>query len=109
MPSTCGSRRSKYGGSCDLVDTYLDDVVAGIEGSARTRCRRPRHGGPLVLKAAAERAGVAGLILVDAELPAELRPPRKPDVVREVPVAYGRAVIGWDASRRSSFSARVAT
>jgi pimeloyl-ACP methyl ester carboxylesterase len=53
-------------------------------------------GGLLVLKAAAERAGVAGLILVDAELPAELRPPVKPHVVRDVPIAYGRAVIGWD-------------
>ena len=39
---------------------------------------------------------MAGLVLVDAELPAELRPPVKPHVVRDVPVAYGRAVIGWD-------------
>ena len=78
-------------------DTYLDDVVAGIDRLGPNPVVVGHGmGGLLVLKAAAERAGVAGLILVDAELPAELRPPVKPHVVREVPIAYGRAVLGWD-------------
>ena len=78
-------------------ETYLDDVVAGIDRLGPNPVVVGHGmGGLLVLKAAAERAGVAGLILVDAELPAELRPPVKPHVVRDVPIAYGRAVIGWD-------------
>jgi len=78
-------------------DTYLDDVVAGIERLGPDPVVIGHGmGGLLVLKAAAERAGVAGLVLVDAQLPAQLRPPVKPHVVRDVPVAYGRAVLGWE-------------
>ena len=78
-------------------DTYLDDVVAAIERLGPNPVVIGHGmGGLLVLKAAAERASVAGLVLVDAELPAELRPRVKPHVVREVPAAYGRAVLGWD-------------
>ncbi len=78
-------------------DTYLDDVVAGIERLGPDPVAIGHGmGGLLVLKAAAERAGVAGLVLVDAQLPAQLRPPVKPHVVRDVPAAYGRAVLGWE-------------
>jgi pimeloyl-ACP methyl ester carboxylesterase len=78
-------------------ETYLGDVVAGIERLGPNPVAIGHGmGGLLVLKAAAERAGVAGIVLVDAELPAELRPPVRPHLVRDVPVAYGRAVIGWD-------------
>lgn len=78
-------------------DTYLDDVVAAIERLGPNPVVIGHGmGGLLVLKAAAEREPVSGLVLVDSELPAGLRPPVKPHVVREVPVAYGRAAIGWD-------------
>ena len=79
-------------------DSYLDDVVAGMErlGSNPVVIGHGM-GGLLALKAASERERAAGLVLVDAELPAEVRPPVKPHVVRDVPIAYGRAVIGWDA------------
>lgn len=78
-------------------DTYLDDVVAGMERLGPDLVVIGHGmGGLLVLKAAAERAGVAGLVLVDAQLPAHLRPPVKPHVVRDVPVAYGRAALGWE-------------
>ena len=78
-------------------DTYLDDVVAGIERLGPNPVAIGHGmGGLLLLKAAAERAGVAGLVLVDAKLPADLRPPVKPHVVRDVPVAYGRVVLGWE-------------
>jgi pimeloyl-ACP methyl ester carboxylesterase len=78
-------------------DTYLDDVAAAIERLGPDPVAIGHGmGGLLVLKAAAERAGVAGLVLVDAQLPAQLRPPVKPHVVRDVPAAYGRAVLGWE-------------
>ena len=79
-------------------DTYLDDVVAGIERIGPNPVVVGHGmGGLLVLKAAAERSDVAGVVLVDAELPAELRAPARPYLVRDAPVAYGRARIGWDA------------
>lgn len=78
-------------------ETYLEDVVAGIERLGPNPVVVGHGmGGLLVLKAAADRADVAGLVLVDAELPAGLRPPARPHVVRDVPVAYGRAALGWD-------------
>ena len=55
-------------------DTYLDDVVAGIERIGPNPVVVGHGmGGLLVLKAAVERSDVAGVVLVDAELPAELR------------------------------------
>ncbi len=79
-------------------ESYLDDVAAGLERIGPNAVAIGHGmGGLLVLKAAAERAPVAGLVLVDAELPAELRMPAKPHIVRDVPPAYGRSVSGWDA------------
>jgi pimeloyl-ACP methyl ester carboxylesterase len=79
-------------------DTYLDDVIAGLEriGPGAVGVGHGM-GALLVLKAAAEHVPVAGLVLVDPELPAELREAAKPHVVRDVPPAYGRSVFGWDA------------
>ena len=79
-------------------DTYLEDVVAGIERLGPDPVVVGHGlGGLLALKAAAQGSGVAGMVLVDADLPAELRAPARPYVVRDAPVAYGRARIGWDA------------
>ncbi len=79
-------------------DTYLDDVLAGIERIGPNPVVVGHGmGGLLVLKAAADRSDVAGVVLVDAELPADLRAPARPYLVRDAPVAYGRARIGWDA------------
>jgi pimeloyl-ACP methyl ester carboxylesterase len=78
-------------------ETYLDDVVAGLERLGQNVVAIGHGmGGLLVLKAAAERSRVAGLVLLDAEAPAATRPPAKPHVVRDVPLVYGRAVIGWE-------------
>jgi pimeloyl-ACP methyl ester carboxylesterase len=78
-------------------ETYLEDVVAGLERIGPNAVAVGHGmGGLLVLKAAAERVPVAGLILVDAEPPAGLRPPARPHEIRDVPVVYGRSVIGWD-------------
>jgi pimeloyl-ACP methyl ester carboxylesterase len=78
-------------------DTYLDDVVAGLE-RVGPHAVAVGHGmgGLLVLKAAAERVRVAGLVLLDAEAPAATRPPAKPHEVRDVAPVYGRATIGWE-------------
>jgi pimeloyl-ACP methyl ester carboxylesterase len=78
-------------------DTYLEDVVAGLERVGPNAVAIGHGlGGLLVLKAAAERVRVAGLVLLDAEAPAGLRPPARPHEIRDVPPVYGRAVIGWE-------------
>jgi pimeloyl-ACP methyl ester carboxylesterase len=78
-------------------ETYLDDVVSGLERLGPSAVAVGHGmGGLLVLKAAAERTRVSGLVLLDAEAPAAVRPPAKPHVVRDVPPMYGRAVIGWE-------------
>ena len=52
-------------------------------------------GGLLALKAA-ERHEIGGAVLVSAELPRDLRPPARSHELREIPEAYGKAVIGWE-------------
>jgi pimeloyl-ACP methyl ester carboxylesterase len=51
-------------------------------------------GGLLALKAA-ERAPIAGLVLLSPEPPRELRVPARQHELRDVPDVYGRARIGW--------------
>jgi pimeloyl-ACP methyl ester carboxylesterase len=78
-------------------ETYLDDVTAGLERIGPNAVAVGHGmGGLLVLKAAAERVRVAGLVLLDAEAPAAIRPTGKPHAAREVPPVYGRAVLGWE-------------
>jgi pimeloyl-ACP methyl ester carboxylesterase len=78
-------------------ETYLDDVTAGLERVGPNAVAVGHGmGGLLVLKAAAERVRVAGLVLLDAEAPAAIRPPGKPQVARDVPPVYGRAALGWE-------------
>jgi pimeloyl-ACP methyl ester carboxylesterase len=78
-------------------ETYLDDVTAGLERVGPNAVAVGHGlGGLLVLKAAAERVRVAGLVLLDAEAPAAIRPLGKPHVARDVPPVYGRAALGWE-------------
>ena len=78
-------------------ETYLDDVTAGLERVGPNAVAVGHGlGGLLVLKAAAERVRVAGLVLLDAEAPAAIRPLAKPHLARDVPPVYGRAVLGWE-------------
>ncbi len=77
-------------------DSYLDDVVSALERvGPSTVAVGHGMGGLLVLKAAAERVRVAGMVLLDAEAPAALRPLSKPHEFRDVPAVYGRTLIGW--------------
>jgi len=78
-------------------ETYLDDVTAGLERVGPNAVAVGHGmGGLLVLKAAAERVRVAGVVLLDAEAPAALRPPARPHLPRDVPPVYGRAELGWE-------------
>jgi len=78
-------------------ETYLDDVTAGLERVGPNAVAIGHGmGGLLALKVAAERVPVAGLVLLDAEPPAATRPPARLHAVRDLPPAYGRAVIGWE-------------
>jgi pimeloyl-ACP methyl ester carboxylesterase len=78
-------------------ETYLDDVTAGLERVGPNPVAVGHGmGGLLVLKAAAERVRVAGLVLLDAEAPAAIRPPARLQVGRDVPAVYGRSVLGWE-------------
>ncbi len=77
-------------------ETYLDDVVAGLlRVGPNPVAVGHGMGALLVLKAVAERVRVAGMVLLDAPAPAAIRPPEKPHVARDVPLVYGRALIGW--------------
>ena len=78
-------------------ETYLDDVVAGLQRVGPNPVAVGHGmGALLVLKAVAERVRVAGMVLLDAPAPAAIRPPEKPHVARDVPLVYGRALIGWE-------------
>ncbi len=78
-------------------ETYLDDVVAGLTrvGPGAVAVGHGL-GGLLALKVAAERVGVAGLVLLDAAAPAATQPPVRPHIVSDVPPVYGKALIGWE-------------
>ncbi len=52
-------------------------------------------GGLLALKAA-ERRSAAGIVLISAELPGDLRKRVHPHEIREIPELYGRSLIGWE-------------
>jgi len=77
-------------------DTYTEDVVAALErfGSGVVVVGHGM-GGLLALKAA-ERMAISGIALLSAELPRELRTPARQHELREIPVAYGRSMIGWE-------------
>lgn len=78
------------------IGTYTEDVVAALERlGPGTVAVGHGLGGLLVLKGI-ERAPVTGYVLLAPELPRDLRSPARPHEVREVPDAYGRAVIGWE-------------
>lgn len=77
-------------------DTYTDDVVAALERLGPSTVAVGHGLGGLLALKAAERHPIAGLILLSSELPKELRAPARLHELREVPLAYGKAAIGWD-------------
>ena len=75
---------------------YVEDVVAVMDklGSGAVAVGHGM-GGLLALKAA-ERHSVGAVVLLDSELPRDLRPPVRPHELREIPDVYGRDQIGWE-------------
>jgi non-heme chloroperoxidase len=77
-------------------DDYLDDVQAVIKKLGMS-CVVIGHGmGGLLALKAAERQSVGAIVLLDSELPRDLRAPARPHELREVPDVYGRDHIGWE-------------
>lgn len=77
-------------------EDYLDDVLAVIERLA-TSCVLVGHGmGGLLALKVAERMPMSAVVLLDSELPRDLRAPARPHELREVPDVYGRDLIGWE-------------
>ena len=76
--------------------TYTEDVLAALERLGPGAVVVGHGMGGLLALKAAERHEVGGLVLVSAYLPRELRTPPKPHELREIPAAYGQAVLGWD-------------
>jgi len=76
---------------------YVEDVGVSLEQmTAPPIVFGHGLGGLLALKAAESRP-VSALILISPALPAEVRAPPRPHVVREIPDVYGREFVGWQA------------
>lgn len=77
-------------------DSYTEDVVATLDHfQSGVVVVGHGMGGLLALKAA-ERMPVAGLVLLSAELPRDLRTPVRQHALREIPEVYGKSMIGWE-------------
>ena len=77
-------------------DSYLLDVIA-VMNRIGPNVVVVGHGmGGLLGLKAVERLPAAGLILLSAEPPAELRVPARLHELREIPELYGKSLLGWE-------------
>ena len=76
-------------------DSYVDDVVAGLEALGRQAVVVGHGMGGLLALKAAERHEVAGLVLLSPGLPTPIRPEAPSHVVRLVPARFRRELLGW--------------
>jgi non-heme chloroperoxidase len=77
-------------------ETYVEDVVSVMEKLGPNTVSIGHGMGGLLLLKAAERHPVGAIVLLDSELPRDLRPPVRPHELREIPDIYGRDHIGWE-------------
>ncbi len=77
-------------------ESYILDVVAVAERLSQAPIVIGHGMGGLLALKAAERHVVSGLVLLDAELPRDLRPPAQLHELRDVPDVYSRSLIGWE-------------
>jgi pimeloyl-ACP methyl ester carboxylesterase len=77
-------------------EDYVDDVLAVIDKLGHNVVAMGHGLGGLLALKAAERHSVAAVVLLDSELPRDLRPPVRPHELREIPDVYGRDHIGWE-------------
>jgi len=78
------------------IESYTEDVVAAMERLGPGVIAVGHGLGALLVLKGAERAPVAAYVLLAPELPRDLRDPVRPHVVRDIPDAYGRELLGWD-------------
>jgi pimeloyl-ACP methyl ester carboxylesterase len=77
-------------------EDYVGDVVSVMEKlGPNTVAIGHGLGGLLALKAA-ERYPVGAIVLLDSELPRDLRPLVRPHELRDIPDVFGRDHIGWE-------------
>jgi len=77
-------------------EDYLDDVLAVMSKLGYSAVLVGHGMGGLLALKAAERQSVGAVVLLDSELPRDLRAPARPHELREVPDVYGRDLIGWE-------------
>jgi pimeloyl-ACP methyl ester carboxylesterase len=77
-------------------ETYVDDVVAVLDKLGPSVVVAGHGMGGLLALKAAELRPVGGLVLLDSELPRDLRQPARPHELRDIPDVYGRDHIGWE-------------
>jgi pimeloyl-ACP methyl ester carboxylesterase len=77
-------------------EDYVEDVLAVIDKLGHNVVAVGHGLGGLLALKAAERHSVAAVILLDSELPRDLRQPVRPHELREIPDVYGRDHIGWE-------------
>jgi non-heme chloroperoxidase len=77
-------------------DDYVDDVVAVMDKLGNNAVAIGHGMGGLLALKAAERHSVGALVLLDSELPRDLRSPVRAHALREIPDVYGRDHIGWE-------------
>ena len=78
------------------VGSYTEDVVAAAERLGPSTIAVGHGLGALLVLKAIERVQVSAYVLIAPEPPKEIRDPVRPHVVRDIPDAYGRAVLGWE-------------
>ena len=77
-------------------DSYLEDVAA-VMARIGPNVVVVGHGlGGLLALKAAERIPTAGLVLLSAEPPRDLRPAARLHELRDIPELFGKSVIGWE-------------
>jgi pimeloyl-ACP methyl ester carboxylesterase len=77
-------------------DDYVDDVVAVIDRLGHNAVIMGHGMGGLLALKAAERHSVGAVVLLDSELPRDLRSPVRQHELRDIPDVYGRDHIGWE-------------
>jgi len=77
-------------------EDYVEDVVAVMARLGHNSVAVGHGMGGLLALKAAERHSVAAVVLLDSELPRDLRLPVRPHELREIPDVYGRDHIGWE-------------
>lgn len=77
-------------------DDYVEDVLAVMDRLGPNVVAVGHGLGGLLTLKAAERHPVGALVLIDSELPRDLRSPAQAHELREIPDTYGRAQLGWE-------------